>query len=325
MTVPASTPTDLSDPLGASLHLLRLEGTLYNRSELTAPWSISIPCLDDLLSFLVVTQGRCFLVLDGQDPIRVDQGDLVILPHGTPHTVCSETGLAAVPLFDIPVEKISERLEVLRHGGGGDMTLTMYGCVRFDHIAAHYLIKHLPQVIHIDSWDGDMGTWLQSTLRFAAREAAELRPGGETVITRLSDILVIQALRFWLDNAPDARRGWLAALRDPQIGRAMAMIHGNPGSDLSIGGLASAVGMSRSAFAARFTAQVGVAPMAYARHWRLSIARNRIARTTDPQAVIAHDLGYQSEAAFCRAFRREFNISPGSLRRASVGQDGSEG
>lgn len=309
---------DGADPLGSSLHLLRLEGTLYNRGELTAPWSVSVPRLDGLLAFLAVTHGRCFLVVDGEAPIPMAPGDLAILPHGTPHTVCSDPDFPAIPLIDIPVEKVSERLEVLRHGGSGEMTRTMYGCVRFDHVAAHNLVSHLPQVIHIDSWDDDAGSWQQSTLRLVAREAAQLRPGGETVITRLSDILVIQALRSWLENSPDAQRGWLAALRDPQIGRAMAMIHAEPGAEWSMNRLARAVGMSRSAFAASFTAQVGVAPMTYVRHWRLSIARDRLLHTKDAQASIAHDLGYQSEAAFCRAFRRHYSIAPGSMRKRSA-------
>lgn len=317
MSYPSAPLTDGADPLGSSLHLLRLEGTLYNRGELTAPWSVSVPRLEGLLAFLAVTHGSCFVVLDGQAPIRMEQGDLAILPHGTPHTVCSDPDVPAMPLFDISVERVSERLEVLRHGGGGNLTRTMYGCVRFDHVAAKNLIGHLPRVIHIDSWDDEAGSWLQSTLRFVAREAAQLRPGGETVITRLSDILVIQALRFWLENSPDAQRGWLAALRDPQIGRAMAMIHAEPGADWSMNRLARAAGMSRSAFAASFTAQVGIAPMTYVRHWRLSVARDRLIHTKDAQATIAHDLGYQSEAAFCRAFRRHYSVAPGSIRKRS--------
>jgi len=315
MSYPAQNPPDQSDPLAASLHLLRLEGTLYSQGALTAPWSIAVPRLDGLLNFLVVTTGRCWLVLDGHDPMRMEQGSLALIPHGTPHRICSDPELPAVPFFDIQVDKVSERLEVMHHGGGGELTRMMYGCVRFDHIAAHHLISHLPQVIRIGSWEDDTGDWLQSTLRIVAREAAQLRPGGETVITRLADVVVIQALRSWLDTAPEAHSGWLAALRDPQIGRALALIHARPGADWSVDRLARAVGMSRSAFSARFSATVGSAPMAYVTHWRLSIARNRIAETAEPLAVIAQDLSYQSEAAFCRAFKRHFAISPGSLRR----------
>lgn len=316
MTHPTSHPPVHADPLGESLHLLRLEGTLYNQGALTAPWSIAVPRLEGLLNFLVVTAGRCWLVLDGHEPIRMEQGCLALIPHATPHRVCSDLDLPPVPLFEIPVEKVSERLEIMRYGGDGEPTRTMYGCVRFDHVAAHHLISHLPDVIYISSWEEDTGDWLQSTLRLVAREAAQMRAGGETVITRLADVMVIQALRSWLDTAPEANRGWLAALRDPQIGRALAKVHAKPGEDWSVDRLARATGMSRSAFAARFSAIVGSAPMTYITHWRLSVARNRIAVTDDPVAQIAGDVGYKSEAAFMRAFNRQFGISPGRLRRS---------
>lgn len=315
MTFPDPNLPDDSDPLGAALHLLRLEGTLYCRGELTAPWCIAVPRLTGLLTFLVITSGRCWLVLDGQAPLRMEQGTLALIPHATPHRICSDPGLPGRLLLDIPVEKVSERFEVMRYGGGGEMTRAMYGVVRFDHVAARHLISHLPQVVRIDSWEDDAGSWLQSTLRFIAREAALLRPGGETVITRLADVLVIQAIRSWLDTAPEADQGWLAALRDPRIGRALALIHKEPGASWSLDGLARAVCMSRSAFAARFTAMVGSAPMAYITQWRLNVARARLVETTDPQADIALELGYQSEAAFCRAFKRHFLVSPGSLRQ----------
>lgn len=315
MNYPDPNLPDGTDPLGATLHLLRLEGTLYCRGELTAPWSVSVPRLNGLLTFLVVTSGRCWLVVEGQPPLRMEQGSLALIPHATPHRICSHPDLPGLSLLEIPVEKVSDRFEVMRHGGGGEMTRTMYGVVRFDHVAAHHLISHLPPVVRIDSWEDDAGTWLQSTLRFIAREAAQLRPGGEIVITRLADVVVIQAIRAWLDTASEADQGWLAALRDPQIGRALAMIHKSPGADWSLDGLARAVGMSRSAYSARFVTMVGSAPMAYVRQWRLNLARARLIESSDSQSTIALDLGYQSEASFCRAFKRHFAASPGSLRR----------
>jgi len=318
MAYPDPNLPDDTDPLGASLHLLRLEGTLYCRGELTAPWSIAIPRLDGLLTFLVVNTGRCWLVLEGEAPVRMEQGSLALIPHATPHRICSDPVLPGRSLLDIPVDKISDRFEVMRYGGGGELTRAMYGVVRFDHVAARHLISQLPKLVWIDSWEDDAGIWLQSTLRFIAREAAQLRPGGETVITRLADVVVIQAIRAWLDTAPEADRGWLAALRDPQVGRTLAMVHKDPGASWSLDGLARAVGMSRSSFAARFTDLVGSAPMTYVTTWRLNLARARLAESDDPQSVVAQEVGYQSEAAFCRAFKRHFEVSPGSLRRKAV-------
>lgn len=315
MAYPDPNLPEESDPLGASLHLLRLEGTLYCQGELTAPWSIAIPRLDDLMTFLVVNSGSCWLVLDKEAPLRMERGSLALIPHATPHRICSDPDLPSRPLLDIPVDKISERFEVLRHGGGGEMTRAMYGVVKFNHVAARHLISHLPNVVRIDSWDDDTGSWLQSTLRFIAREATQLRPGGETVITRLADVVVIQAIRAWLDTSPEADQGWLAALRDPQVGRSLAMMHKDPAAAWSIERLARAVGMSRSSFAARFTALVGAAPLAYLTTWRLNLAHAHIRESDDALSAVALKVGYQSEAAFCRAFKRHFSVSPGSLRR----------
>lgn len=143
-------------------------------------------------------------------------------------TIRSDRRAHAKPLFEIPVEKVSDRYENMLYGGGGDVTHATCGVVRFNHTSARRLVALLPNVLQIDSWDDDSGSWLQSTLRFIAREARALRPGGETVITRLADILVVQAIRSWLDSAPEANRGWLVALRDQQIGRALALMHWRP-------------------------------------------------------------------------------------------------
>ncbi len=318
MTAPTRNLPNPADPLGETLHMLRLTGTLYGRGEMTEPWSIAIPTLPELMSFLVVTSGRCWLTLDGVAPRLVEPGCLALLPHGMPHVIGSDPALPGDPLFDLPIETVSDRYEIMRHGGGGAMTRTMYGMVRIDGVAARHLLALLPPVIHIDTWAEDAGSWLQSTLRFIAQEAAALRPGGEAVITRLADVLVIQAIRAWLDAAPEADRGWLRALRDGQIGRALAVIHRQPERDWSVAALAEQVGMSRSAFSARFTDLVGTAPMTYLTDWRMQVARSRLLDSTAPLATIAGDLGYQSDAAFHRAFKRVFGVPPGSLRRPSV-------
>ncbi len=303
-----------ADPLGETLHLLRLTGTLYCRGEFTAPFSVEIPKLEEMMTFLVVTSGRCWLQLRGSQPLRLEQGSLTLIPHPVPHIISSDPSLAADALFDLPIEKISERYESLRHGGGGELTRTMYGVVRFDCVAAQHLLRLLPETIRIDGWDEDTNGWLHSTLRFISSEAAALKPGGETVITRLADIVVIQAIRSWLERAPEADQGWLAALRDPRIGRALALIHRSPERSWGVDELAGAVAMSRSAFSARFTQMVGLSPGRYLTEWRMQIARRRLLDAGDAVAVVAADLGYRSEAAFCRAFKRVFQVTPGSLR-----------
>ena len=317
MATPTPVLPESADPLGEMLHMLRLTGTLYCRGEFTVPFSIQIPELEGVMTFLVVTSGQCWLQVTDAEPRLLDQGNLALIPHGVPHAISSDTDLKSEPLFDLPIEKISDRYECMRHGGGGDMTRTMYGVVRFDDVAAQHLLRLLPQTIYIDGWHEEAGGWLQSTLRFIASEAASLKPGGETVITRLADVVVIQAIRSWLENSPEADRGWLGALRDRQVGRALALIHKDPANDWGVASLAEAVAMSRSAFSARFTQLVGVSPGRYLTDWRMQIARTRLLDSTDPVAAIASDLGYKSEAAFCRAFKRTFEVSPGGIRRAS--------
>ncbi len=304
-----------ADPLSETLHLLRLDGTLYCRAELTAPWGVRVPRLEGFMTFQVVTHGQGWLEVEGLPPRRLTPGSLTLLPHGVEHCMRSAQGVDAQPLFDIPVEQISERYEIMRYGGGGELTRATYGVMRFDHVAARRLFELLPTVLHIDSWDDAAGGWLQSTLRFITHEASMLRPGGETVITRLADILVVQAIRSWLDSAPEARVGWLAALRDEQVGRALACMHREPQRDWTVPALAKEVGMSRSGFSARFTRLVGESAMRYLARWRLQLARTRIADTTEAIATIAAEFGYRSEASFGRAFKRMFGVSPGSLRR----------
>jgi len=318
MTKPDPLLPEAADPLGETLHMLRLTGTLYCRGEFTAPFAIAIPEFEGVMTFLVVTSGRCWLQIEGGEPRLLEQGSLALIAHGQPHIVSSSPEVPAEPLFDLPVEKISERYEHMRYGGGGELTRTMYGVVRFDDVAAQHLIKLLPDVIQIDSWEDDASGWLQSTLRFIASEAAQLKPGGETVITRLADVVIIQAIRSWIDRSPEAAQGWLAALRDNQIGRALALIHRAPERDWNVESLSDEASMSRSAFSARFTKMVGSSPGRYLTEWRMQVARTRLLESAVPLSVISFELGYQSEAAFCRAFKRMFGVSPGSLRRTGL-------
>lgn len=311
-------PAPLSDPLGEALHMLRLTGTLYCRAELTAPWGVIFPQLIESMMFVIVTSGHGWLLMGNDPPMLVQQGGMVLLPHGTPYQLLSEPNAAAQPLFDIPVEKVSDRYEIMRHGGGGAVTRATAGVVQFDSVTARRLISLLPPVLRIDAWKTDDGNWLHSTLGLIAREASAMRPGGETVITRLADILVIQALRAWLDTAPEANLGWLAALRDKQVGRALALIHRLPQQDWSVIELAREAGMSRSAFSARFTELVGQPPMQYLAQWRLHLARAQLMETREPVGTVASRAGYQSEAAFGRAFKQLFGVPPGAVRKRAA-------
>jgi AraC-like DNA-binding protein len=312
----------LVDPLGEALHSLRMTGTFYCRSELTAPWALEIPLVEELLLFHVVISGSCWLEREGDAPLRLEAGDLALLPHGGGHRLSHEPGTFARRFDELIHEQVSERYLILRHGGGGAATSVVCGAVRFDHPAAHHLVELLPRLIHIEASSSPhlaMTDWMHSTLRLMAAEATELRPGGETVITRLADILVIQAIRAWIERDPAAQAGWLGALQDAHIGRAIALIHRDPSRPWTVASLAREVGMSRSGFAARFTELVGEPAMQYVTRWRMHVALTWLRADNAALSDLAGRLGYRSEAAFSRAFKRFTGISPGAARRGAQG------
>jgi len=312
----------LVDPLGEALHFLRMSGSFYCRSELTAPWALAMPPMEERLIFHVVISGRCWLEAEGDEPRRLEPGDLALLPHGGGHRLSNEPGGPARRLDELHHEQVSERYAILRHGGGGAATSLICGAVRFDHPAAHHLVKLLPRVIHIEASSSPhlaMSDWMQSTLRLMSAEARELRPGGETVITRLADVLVIQAIRAWIERDPAAQTGWLGALQDVHIGRAIALIHRDPSRPWTVVSLASEVAMSRSGFAARFTELVGEPAMQYVTRWRMHVALAWLRADNVALSDLAGRLGYRSEAAFSRAFKRFMGISPGAARRRAEG------
>jgi AraC-like DNA-binding protein len=308
-------PLRSQDPLGEALHFLRVTGSFYCRSELTAPWGLTMPAWQGCLWFHIVTAGRCRLEVDGAEPRMLQPGDLALVPHGQGHVLGSGPDVITPDVMGLEHE-FQNRYAILRHGGGGAATTLVCGAVRLDHPAAHLILPLLPMVIHVGPSGSPQAEWMQSTLRLVAAEAAEMRPGGEAVITRLSDILVIQALRAWIETDPAAQRGWLGALRDRQIGRAITLIHRDPARAWTVASLANELAMSRSAFAARFTELVDEPAMHYVTRWRMQTARTLLAEDGVTVAEIASRLGYQSEAAFSRAFKRITGTPPSAVARA---------
>ncbi len=307
-----------ADPLGEALHFLRMAGTYYARCEFSAPWALELPAIAGTLMFHVVASGSCTLVVPGAAPRMLRPGGLALVPHGQGHRMESDPDATGIGLFDVPREELSERYEVLRIDGGGDPVTLICGVVRFDHPAGRQLMEILPRLMMVDGGTSLEQDWLQGTLRLIAHEARALRPGGETVITRLADVVVIQAIRAWLDQDPAARAGWLGAMRDPRVGRALTLVHREPARDWTVARLAHEVAMSRSAFSARFTELVGEPPMQYVTRWRMNVAQSMLADGTAALAEIAEELGYRSEAAFSRAFKRETGMAPGAARAAAT-------
>ena len=305
----------VADLLGEALHFLRMSGIFYCRSEFTAPWALALPPMTGFLMLHVVTSGRCWLEGEGAPNRLLEPGDLALVPHGEGHQMASQPGMVGARLFEIPREQVSERYEILRLGGGGAPATAVCGVFQFDHPAAQHLVTLLPRMITVEAWNSPHTDWIQSTLRAMAAEARELRPGGETVITRLADVLVILAIRSWIAQDPAAQTGWLGALQDKQIGRVISRIHRDPVRAWTVESLAAEAAMSRSAFAARFTELVGEPAMHYVTRWRMHLALTWLREDAAPVGDLSRRLGYESEAAFSRAFKRYIGVSPGAARR----------
>lgn len=309
-----SDPWAPKDPLGEALHALRMSGAYYCRSELSAPWGLELPALKGYMWFHVVVRGIAQLEAEGGNVCLLAPGQFALVPHGEGHILRSDATAAAQPIGELSLERVSDRYEVLRSGGGGMPTTMICGAVRFDHPAAEELIALMPATICVDPAGSLEAEWMQATLRLMATEARTLPAGGETVITRLCDVLIVQAIRSWITRDGAGQRGWIGALQDPQIGRAISLIHREPGRPWTVDSLAHEVALSRSAFAARFTDLVGESPMAYVTRWRMQLARTWLSEAGTTVSEIATRLGYGSEAAFNRAFKRITGVPPGALK-----------
>jgi len=261
-----------------------------------------------------VTSGHCWIEIEGKAPVFMPQGSLILIPRGSRHFLRGNPTDKCTRLEDIPIERVGNRFENMQFGGEGRLTRITYFGVRFDPYLADRLIRLLPAMLHLRTHIDD-GSWLQSTIQFIAQEAQQRLPGSETVMTRLADILVIQAIRTWMESIREEEQGWIAALHDPQIGKAMSLMHRRPEHPWRVESLAREIGMSRSGFSARFTSMAGESVSQYLTGLRMQLAHRELRETNDTLAKIAERVGYQSEPAFNRAFKREVGISPGAVRK----------
>ena len=300
--------------------MLRMNGAFYCRSELSAPWGMTMPPMPGYLWFHVVISGSFWLEAEGEEePRQLQRGDLALVPRGEGHALTSDPNTPAPGILELERVELSDRYEVLHIDGGGTRSTLVCGAVRFDHPAARNLIEILPHSFVIEASDSPQMDRIQGTLSLMAAEARELRPGGEAVITRLGDIVVIQAIRSWIESDPASHTGWLGALRDPQIGPAISLIHRDPARAWSVAELAAEVAMSRSAFSARFSEVVGEPVMSYVTRWRMQVAHEALRSERVTVAELTERLGYRSEAALARAFKRVTGVSPGAVK--SSGDD----
>lgn len=308
------------DPLGDALDFLRMSETSFGYFELTSPWSIEMT--ETCSKFHFVLSGRCSLEVCGEPTCILEAGDFALVPNSEGHRLSSDPSIPSQNLKGLQCERLSRCYARFTNGGDGRSTTVFSGDVIFGHPAATHLFSLLPKIMKLRSPAYHMLEWLHSTARLLSIESRELRPGGEAMIARLADVMVMQTIRSWIEQNPLELTGWLSAFRDPAISRAIALIHRDPGGEWTIASLAKSVGMSRSSFAVSFAQLVGEPPMQYVLKWRMHLARIHLRADQKGLEEIAPLLGYQSGAAFSRAFKRTYGASPGAVRRAAL--DGTD-
>lgn len=308
------------DALNDVLRHLYVGGVVYCRSDLRPPWAFSMD-RKPIAGFHAVTRGRGLLQVEGYDrQVTVSAGDLVLLPHGNAHVMRDRLSTEATPLDQIVAENPLEDGIRLKVGKRGPLTVLLCGGFELEAGTANPLLANLPAVIHIRRNRSRSIHWLKMTLRQLELETRSARPGGQALISRLSDILFIQAVREYFNGlaAGDTSAGigaWVRALKDPQIGAAIAFLHQQPEDDWQVGSLASKVGMSRSSFSARFHELVGEPPLKYLAKWRTLKAAWLLRTSEATLSEIASRVGYDSEIALNRVFKRFMGLAPGAYRR----------
>ena len=304
------------DPFTQFLAQLKTQSSLYCFSTLHAPWGLALPPMKGHLMLHVVTDGQC-LITSANGTHCLEPGSIVLVPHGKGHHIKSEENASTVPFFDAGVQQVTANLETLEIPGKGKLTKLICGVVSFDHVLGQYLLEQLPEIICLNRSEYESASWLNSTIDLIRHEAQQLQVGSETIITRLAEILIVKILRFWLDNSPLANEGWFVAMRSARIGAALKAIHQYPEKDWHLVNLAAEACMSRSAFSAKFTELIGVSVKSYLTKWRLTLAHQQLRQAHTPLIELALSSGYNSEAAFSRAFKRVIGLSPSQVREQS--------
>lgn len=305
------------DALTEALNGIRLRSTVHCPSELSGRWGLRIGG-EGGAPFALLLQGQAWLEVEGLEPIQLEAGDFILLPHDTPHTVKNAP--------DSPTESLERLLKqiptdedgIWRYGSGGEKTVAIGGFFYFEEAQTSPLLRALPPLLLVRGEQGKAVKWLETTFQFIACEACSGRPGAQSVITRLSDILFIQAVRAYVSSLPEGAGNWLRALNDPQISQALTLIHQQPEQPWKVETLASEVAMSRSAFAARFTHLVGEPTLHYVTRWRIHRAALLLRENKCTVAEVATSVGYQSEAAFSRVFKQWTGHAPAAYRRVTA-------
>ncbi|MBU3023631.1 AraC family transcriptional regulator [Aestuariibacter sp. A3R04] len=308
--------TPISDePIGRLLDSLRMESAFFTQSILTAPWAMEMPPMHNCMMFHLVLEGEATFH-NGPEKVTLHGGDFMLYPKGEGHRLSDGSCSFFTPLHDLPIKTVTERYETLEYGGSGTPTSMVCGVLLFQHPLAIKLLGILPSSILIRRNNSTPDSIVENIADLLKSETNQIGIGAEAVIARLADIMVITAMRRYLQELGDDKTGWLGALEDDRIGKALKLIHDAPAHHWSLDELAQRIGMSRTSFANQFKKLVGNTPIEYLTEWRMSLAYSRLQLSKDSILMIGLDIGYQSEAAFSRAFKKVMGKSPTEVRKA---------
>ncbi len=304
------------DVLSNVLNVTNLATHVLGSHEFVAPWGVHIDAQPHAAVYMP-KRGTCWLRRSNGEVVRLNVGDVVLLGAGEAHSLSSDREIRNLEPYEEAVAR-SQGTLIPPRDGRADLAMepTVLQCAtyKFSHETTHPLLSLLPPVIHFPADQTHSASELQSLLRLIGQETGGREAGSELVVPKLIDALFVYILRAWLRHQPEGSAGWLGALRDPQIRKALAQIHERPQAPWTVESLARSVAMSRAAFAKRFTDLVGEPPLAYVTRWRMDLAAKLLRESVEPVARIAGRVGYVSETAFAKAFRRKRNVAPGQYR-----------
>lgn len=317
------------DALSALLRAVKLSGALFYNSRCSAPWCMHAPSSSvflpyvtpgatHIIEFHYISEGTAYVRV-GAETTPLSAGDIVMIPHGDPHTMGAGVGGVVLDGHEAVPALISGEIRLAQFGGGGETTGLVCGYLACDGALIKPVLAGLPRALRVNIRSDPSGEWLEKTLRHAVEQAAACAPGSDVIIAHLAELLFVEVLRRYLLNLPEGRTGWLAGAGDPAVGRALAVLHRRPADDWTLDTLAKEAGISRSVLTEKFTRYLGQSPMAYLADWRLELGAEALRTTSRSVQRVANDVGYDSEAAFNRAFKRRFDAPPARYRREARG------